>query len=206
MSTFLSQLRWRRATKKFDAEKKVTDDQLNTVLDAIRMAPSSFGLQPFYVAVVRDQLTKEKLQAAGWGQVQFPTSTAVLVFIARSNVSARVDQMLAEMSGGDAAKRAGLKEFEGMLKGFAAGLSPADGKTWAQKQCYIALGFGLAACAELGIASCPMEGFAAPEFDKILGLPEGDFSTVVLTVGNADDQTTVFPQFRFPQSDLFKFV
>lgn len=206
MSTFLSQLQWRRATKKFDASNKVTDAQLDKILDAIRMTPTSFGLQPFYVKVVKDQATKEKLQAAGWGQVQFPTSTATLVFVARSNVFARIDQMLNEMTGGDATKRAAMKDFEGMMKGFAENLNDEARKNWAQKQCYIALGFGLAACAELGVASCPMEGFAPPEFDKILGLPQGDFSTVVLTVGNADPQTQMFPQFRFPKSDLFKTV
>lgn len=204
MSTFLSQLQWRRATKKFDASNKVADAQLEKVLDAIHMTPTSFGLQPFYVKVVKDQATKEKLQAAGWGQVQFPTSTAVLIFVARSDVPARIDQMLTEMTGNDASKREAMKDYEGMMKGFAEQLSDEARKTWAQKQCYIALGFGLAACAELGIASCPMEGFAPPEFDKILGLPQGDFSTVVLTVGHADPQTQLFPQFRFTKKDLFR--
>ena len=93
-----------------------------------------------------------------------------------------------------------------MLTGFATPLSEADAKIWAQKQCYIALGFGLAACAELGVASCPMEGFSREDFDRVLGLPKGDFSTVVMTVGNADPEFKPFPKFRFPLKDLIRQV
>ncbi|MCA2960935.1 MAG: nitroreductase family protein [Silvanigrellales bacterium] len=202
--TFLTQLNWRDATKMFDANKKVADSDLAKVLEAIRMAPTSFGLQPFYVRVVKDEATKKKLQDAGWGQAQFPTSTAVFVFVARNDVMARIDAMLESRTGGDASKRAAMKDYEGMMKGFASALTPADLKTWAQKQAYIALGFGLAAAAELGIASCPIEGFSAPDFDKILGLPEGHFSTVVLAVGHASANATPFPKWRFPSSDIIR--
>ncbi len=206
MSTFLSRLNWRNATKKFDAGNGISKDQLDKVCEAIRLAPSSFGLQPFYVKLVTDSSMKTRLQEAGWGQVQFPTSTAVFVFVARSDVTARVEEMLSAMSGGDTAARAKLGDFEKMLTGFASQLSEVDARQWAQKQCYIALGFGLAACAELGVASCPMEGFSKDDFDKILELPKGHHSTVVMTVGNPDPAFTPHPKFRFANSDLFRQV
>jgi nitroreductase/dihydropteridine reductase len=206
MATFLSQLNWRNATKKFDPSNKVSDATIEKICEGIRMAPSSFGLQPFYVKVVKNSEVKLKLQEVGWGQVQFPTSTAVFVFVARSNVLGRIDEMMREMSGGDAAARQKLADFEKMLTGFATPLSEADAKIWAQKQCYIALGFGLAACAELGVASCPMEGFSREDFDRVLGLPKGDYSTVVMTVGNASPDFKPFPKFRFPLKDLIRQV
>jgi nitroreductase / dihydropteridine reductase len=192
MGSFLSQLEWRNATKKFDESKKVSDADLGRILGAIRMAPTSFGLQPFYVRMVKDAGLKAKLQAAGWGQAQFPTSTATLVFVARTDVKTRIEEMMVSRSKGDPAERAKLKD----------GLDAATAKAWAQKQCYIGLGFGLAACAELGIDSCPMEGFAPAEFDAILGLPKGHFSTVVLTVGTAAVDALKFPKWRFPTEDI----
>lgn len=202
--TFLTQLNWRDATKAFDTNKKVGDAELGKILEAIHMAPTSFGLQPFYVRVVKDDATKRKFQEAGWGQAQFPSATAVLVFVARTDVMARIDEMLTLRTGGDASKRAALKDYEGMMKGFASQQSPSDLKTWAQKQTYIALGFGLAAAAELGVASCPMEGFSPADFDKILGLPEGHHSTVVLAVGHASPTVTPFPKWRFPTNDVIR--
>lgn len=202
--TFLSKLQWRNATKAFDTNRKVDEDSLSKILEAARMAPTSFGLQPFYIRVVKDDATKKKLQEAGWGQAQFPTSTAVLVFVARTDVVARIDQMLDLRTGGDASKRAAMKDYEAMMKGFASQLSPADAKTWAQKQAYIALGFALAAAAELGVASCPMEGFSAADFDKILGLPESQHSTVVLAVGHADPNVKPLAKWRFDAADIVR--
>ena len=170
MGSFLEKLEWRNATKKFDPAKPVTNEQIQKITEAIRMAPSSFGLQPFYVKVVRNAATNEKLKAAGWGQVQFTTSTANLIFVARTDISQRIDSMLTQVTKGNAAARAAMKDYEGMMNTFESNLTPADKKVWAQKQSYIALGFALAACAELGVASCPMEGFVPTEFDKILNL------------------------------------
>jgi len=202
--TFLSQLNWRHATKAFDPAKKVGDADLGKILEAIHMAPTSFGLQPFYVRIVKDEGLRQKMQTAGWGQAQFPTSTAVLVFVARSDVKARIEEMMTSRSGGDATKRAQLKDYEGMMTGWASGMTEEDLKVWAQKQTYIAIGFGLAAAAELGIASCPMEGFNAPEFDTMLGLPKGHYSTVVLTIGHEAAGGDPFPKWRFPKDDILR--
>ena len=93
MATFLSQLNWRNATKKFDPSNNVNDATIEKICEAVRMAPSSFGLQPYYVKVVRNPDMKKKLQEVGWGQQQFPTCTAVFVFVARSHVLARIDEV-----------------------------------------------------------------------------------------------------------------
>jgi nitroreductase len=117
-------------------------------------------------------------------------------------VDQRIEEMLQARSGGKPEARMALADFEKMLKGFSAQLSPEQALVWAQKQCYIALGFALAACAELQMDSCPMEGFAPAEFDGILALPKGHQATVALTVGYADPTFKPFPKFRFSPADI----
>jgi nitroreductase/dihydropteridine reductase len=202
--TFISQLGWRNATKKFDSTRKVDAADLTAIEEAMRMAPTSFGLQPFYVRAVKDSGLREKLQAAGWNQPQFTTGTVVYVLVARDDVLERIEAMMQARSGGDAQARAQLKDYENMMKGAFEGKPAAERLTWAQKQCYIALGFGLAAAAERGVSSCPMEGFSADDFDKILGLPAGHRSTVVLAVGHADTGTPSYPKWRFPKEDIVR--
>jgi nitroreductase len=204
MSTFLNRLEWRHATKAFDGTKSVTDSDLEKILSGIRMAPSSFGLQPFHVEVIRGKVLREKLFHHAWNQVQITSCSALLVFVAHSKLSSRIDQYIEGLSAGNAQARAGLKDYEEMMKGALVNRSPEEQRTWATKQAYIALGFGLAACAELGIDSCPMEGFNSPEFDKLLDLPEGQFSSVLLPIGYADSSVLKRPKFRFPHGDLFK--
>ena len=202
--SYISQLEWRHATKGFDQNKKVTDEELNKVLHAIRMAPSSYGLQPFEVHVVKDQGTKDKLLPHAWNQRQIVTCAALLVFVTRTEVNARIDEYFKAITGGNADARAGMKAYEGMMRGSVQNLTEEDLKAWTARQVYIALGFGLAACAELKLDSCPMEGFVPAEFDKILGLPAKHYSTVLLTVGHRDPSVATFPKFRFPEKDLFK--
>jgi len=192
---FLDKLDWRFATKQFDASKKVSDEDMSKILEAIHMAPSSFGLQPYHVYVVNDDAVKSQLRAAGFNQPQFEEASHILVFCANANVKGRVNKMIDAMGGVS-------DEFAGMLHGFSEGLNDGSAQGWAGKQAYIALGFALAACAELGIDSCPMEGFSNDDFNKILGLDENLSSVCVLATGYRQDGPA-HPKFRFSNDDLF---
>jgi nitroreductase len=75
----LKSLEWRYATKKMNGEK-IPQDKLERILEATRLAPSSYGLTPYNVIVVEDQKLKEELQGACYGQTQLSESSAVLVF------------------------------------------------------------------------------------------------------------------------------
>lgn len=181
--SFLSNLSWRYATKKFDTTRKVSDTDLEQILEAIRMTPSSFGLQPYHFYVVTNQEIKDKIQAAAYNQPQIGTASHLIVFVARTDFDTNNDEYFDLMSGGNIETRAQMKGFEDMLTGFGTSKSPVDYLTWASKQTYIAHGFGLAACAELQIDSCAMEGFDPATVGEILGLPTDQRALVLLPIG-----------------------
>lgn len=201
-NTFLDNLDWRNAEKNFDSTKKVSEADLAKVLHAIKMAPTAFGIQPFHVYVVSDQATKLKLKEKGYNQQQFEDASHVLVFCGRNDLADRVNKYFDIASGGDAEKRAAMKGYENMMKGFAEGKQGEEAMVWAYKQSYIAFGFALAACAELKIDSCPMEGFDPAAFDTILNLPSSLKSVVVLTIGYRKEGPEM-AKVRFPEEDLF---
>lgn len=203
MSTFLKNLNWRYATKSFDTQKKLNPDQRQKILDATRLAPTSFGLQPFHVFLVNDPALRQKIFAAGWNQPQYTTAAEVMVFCSSSDISTRITDYLNLASGGNAEAREKLKGYEGMMRGFLEKLTPEALHVWGAKQAYIALGFAMAACAELQIDSCPMEGFSAPEIDKILNLAPHLKSAVILTIGHRPEGTDSRTKTRFPESDFF---
>lgn len=201
--SFLSQLNWRYATKKF-SDKKVSDENISTIKNTIRMSPTSFGLQPFHVVVVTNPELRTQLRAAAWDQAQITDSPHLFIFCARNDFPNRIESYMnntAEIQGTD---RVNLQGFTDMITGTVAmyGDRAID---WAAHQTYITLGFGLAACAELGIDSCPMEGFDRTQFEKILELPEYLKVQVVMAVGYRDetDSAITRPKVRFPESDLF---
>ncbi len=204
--SFTSQLNWRYATKKFNPAKPVSEESLNGILESIRMAPSSYGLQPFHVTVVSNQEVKEKLKGAAWNQDQLSSAPYVLVFSTRNDGTARIQQLLDLVSGGNAEARAGLKGYEDMMNGTVSSLSPDALKGWSAKQAYIALGFAMAACAELSIDSCPMEGFDNAEFKKILNLPDLLEPAVILPIGYRADDEAPRAKTRFAKDELFDMV
>src|SRR6185369_2905857 len=84
--TLVNQLRWRYATKQFDATRKITDADWQTLEESLLLTPSSFGLQPWRFIFVTDQATKEKLVSASWGQQQIADSSHVVVFAIKKNL------------------------------------------------------------------------------------------------------------------------
>lgn len=197
--SFLSNLEWRYAAKKFDTTKKVSDADLEKITEAIRLTPTSFGMQPYHFYIVTNQEKKDAIQAAAWNQPQVGTSSHLIVMCARNDLIAVKDEYFDAMSGGSAEVRANLKGFEDMVTGFIPHASPE----WAKKQVYIAQGFALAACAELQIDSCPMEGFDPAAVAKILEVPSNLDVAVMLPIGYRAALEHPRPKFRFMKEKVF---
>lgn len=199
---FIHQLEWRYAVKAFDPNKKVLEADLEKLLEAIHLAPSSFGLQPYHVFVISNDEVKTQLRSKGFNQPQFTNCSHIFVFATRSDLNQRIDDYFEIASEGDAEKRDQMASYEAMMRSFAEGKSMESIFDWADRQAYIALGFALAACAELGIDSCPMEGFSTYDFDAILELPENMKSVVCMTIGYRKEEPHR-PKVRFTNEDLF---
>lgn len=205
--SFLSNLSWRYATKKFDTSRKVSDVDLDKILEAIRMTPTSFGLQPYHFYVVTNQEIKDKIQAAAWNQPQIWTSSHLIIFTARTDFKKNNNEYFELMSGWNPETREKLKGYEDMVIGMAWSKNETDYLAWASKQAYIAHGFGLAACAELQIDSCAMEGFDPVAIGEILGLPENQKALVMLPIGyRAEWEAPRGSKVRFPKESLFTII
>jgi nitroreductase/dihydropteridine reductase len=189
-NTFLNNLEWRRAVKHFGD----TPIDTSAVLKAIINAPSSFGLQPYRIIAVRNSDLKKQLQAVCYNQSQVSECDTLFVFCARRDLERRSEEYIRAIQA-DAV-------LIDMIKTFITNLSDKVG--WAIRQTYIALGFALAACAELKIASCPMEGFDASSVHSILGLSENLIPCVLLATGSQTENDGTWPRFRFPETNLIE--
>lgn len=203
-------LQWRAAIKKFDADKKLSTEQLDFLLTAIQLAPTSLGLQSFKVIVVQDGQTRQKLREAGYNQPQITDASQLLVFASETNMDADFGKnyidLIAKTRG---VVREELAGFEQMVLGTLNGLSDEQKIAWSHKQAYIALGVLLTAAADLGVDAAPMEGFDAVKFDEILGLKEKGLTTsVIAAVGFRahDDAYSTLAKVRRPKEELFLHV
>ncbi len=208
MNTFSDALLWRYATKKFDPTKKLTQEQVDYLMNAGRLAPTSFGLQPFKILVITDQKTKEQLSPAAFNQAQIIDSSAVFVLAAnKSGLTAQdVDSFITLVSQTRGVPVDTLAGFRQTLLDFSTRATTEQQIEWIKKQLYIVLGVMMSAAAMSAIDSCPMEGFNPSEVDKVLGLEAlGLTSAVLLSVGYraTDDTYSQAKKVRKPMNELF---
>ncbi len=184
MTSLLDKLNWRYATKKMDPSKTVPQDKLDQILEAIRLAPTSSGTQPFEVFVVTNPEIRAEIQKVAWDQAQVTEGSHLLVFAAWDNYTAdRIDAVFNQMED-ERGKSEMLAGYYDKLKSTYLPRDADVNHNHAARQAYIALGFALAAAAELEIDSTPMEGFDPDKVDDILGLREkGLRSTTLLPLG-----------------------
>jgi nitroreductase len=203
----IEKLKWRAAIKNFDPTKKVSDADLDQLLTAIQLAPSSLGLQHYRVLVVENPEIREKLREAAHGQAQLTESSHVIIFAAETVLDEAYGKKYIDL----VAKtreigREHLEGYEQMVVNSLNGLAEDQKLIWAAKQAYISLGVLLTAAAELGIDACPMEGFLAGKFDEILGLKELGLTTVVIApIGYRSDEDVYskLAKVRKPKEELF---
>ncbi len=200
--TVLAQLNWRYATKKFDPAKKIAPDLWAKLEQAVVLAPSSYGLQPWKFVVVTDPDVRKRLHPVSYNQPQVLDASHLVVFAAKNPPTpADVDahaRRTAEVRGVPPEKLDGFKQ---MMLGSLSRMDAAQAHRWAGRQTYIALGVFLSAAAMMGVDACPMEGFQGDQYDEILGLKaKGLASLVIATAGyrSPDDANANLPKSRFP--------
>jgi len=202
----LKSLEWRYATKKMNGEK-IPQDKLERILEATRLAPSSYGLTPYNVIVVEDQKLKEELQGACYGQTQLVDSSAVLVFATWDEVTEHsVGNYINEIAKQRETPVESLNGLQDMMNGSLTNMTHEQKISWAQRQAYIGLGFALTAAAVEEVDSTPMEGFVPESVDTVLGLQElGLKSVVVLPLGYRDTENDYLSTLKKVRWDNGKF-
>jgi nitroreductase/dihydropteridine reductase len=203
----IEKLNWRYATKVYDPERAVSDDKLNAILEAVRLAPTSWGLQPFEVLVVKDPAIRQAIRAVGFDQPQITDASHLLAFAAWDNYTdARINAVVEEIGrqrGGDLQP---IRDYYDLLKGMYLPRSAEENYQHAARQAYIAFGLGVTAAAFEEVDATPMEGFDAAQVDEILGLrAQGLRSVTLLALGyraENGDWLSGLKKVRRPMADL----
>jgi nitroreductase len=181
MTAVIDKLNWRYATKKFDPAKQVDDATLERILEAVRLAPTSSGLQPFEVFVVKNPELRAKIREVGWNQSQITEASHLLVFAAWDNITPqRIDWMFDYTNEVRGFINEGWEAYRKQLHAIIAARGDQANFDAAARQAYIALGVAMVAAAFEGVDATPMEGFDPAAVDQILSLKERNLRSVVI--------------------------
>lgn len=209
--TLIVKLSKRYASKQMNG-KKLPQEKVDNILEAIRLAPTSMGLQPFKVLVVESQDIKNKIfETAAPGQPQIPNASQVIIFACYREVTVEILDTYFDLINKTRPMLAKEKvvAYRNMMNGLIT--APAEANfQWAARQAYIALGFGLATAADEEVDSVPIEGYNPAALDELLNLKEKNLGSVcMLAIGYRDDETDYnahLPKVRKSTQDLFEYL
>jgi len=210
MNNFIENQNWRYATKKFDATKKVSTEDLETLKKAIQLSSSSYGLQLYKVFIIENPEVRAQLQPVSWGQSQIVDASHLLVFANIVNVQeSHIDAYVQNIADTRGLSIEDLKGYSDFMKSKIVPLPVEQKAVWTSKQTYLALGNLLNAAAELKIDVTPMEGFEPEKYNEILGLDKlGLNASLVAAIGyrHEEDATQHFAKVRKPIEELFETI
>jgi nitroreductase/dihydropteridine reductase len=177
----LERLQWRYATKKMDPTKAVPQAKVDRILEAVRLTPTSSGLQPFEIVVVTNKAVREKIKAIAHGQGQITDCSHLLVFAAWDNYTPERINMMFDLAN----EERGSKDeaWESYRSALLSRYTQRDAELnfqHAARQAYIGLGTALIAAAFDEVDSTPMEGFDADALDELLQLRSRGLRSVLM--------------------------
>ena len=200
-----TQLRWRYATKKFDATKFLSAEKIETIKESFNLTATSYGLQPLKLVIIKDKVLQESLVEHSWNQRQVADASHLLVFCIEKKLSALyIQEHFNRIKEIRKTPDDILKPFETFLLEDFEGKSTEDIQTWSKNQAYLAMGNLLTVCALEEIDACPMEGFSPEKYDELLDLDAQNLmSVLVMPIGYRaeDDMFSTFKKVRRPLED-----
>ena len=180
MKSIVEELNWRYATKLFDSTKKLTSEQLNGLLEVVRLSPTSYGLQPFKVLVVNSPALRKQLLKHSFGQQQIVDASHLLIFCAETILNSEIiDQYIERIATTRSIEVSKLTGYKDFMCRTLLGQSVDAIIHWNAKQIYLALGMLLQSCSKLKIDATPMEGFDAQGYIETLQLEKLNLHPVI---------------------------
>lgn len=185
MSEFLEAMAFRHACKAFDTEKQIPGEKFESILEVARISPSSFGMEPWRLIVVRNPNLRKALKSACWNQNQITDSSELVIFTTDNDTVRSDSPYVRKMFERRGLPSEAVDTYLGVYKNY---LTPIEEdeillENWTAKQCYIALANMMTYAATLKIDSCPIEGFDKESVEAILDLEYGHSVAVICAFG-----------------------
>ena len=197
------QLQWRYATKKFDSNKKITDQKLQVLKEAFNLTATSFGLQTLKLVIVDNPEARAALLPHSYNQKQVVEASHLFVICIQDDIS--TEDVVNYYKNVKALRNTPDEVLEPFKKSL---ISMMDNKTvqerqqWSKNQAYIALGNLMTVCAVEAIDACPMEGFSPSDYDTLLNLKDKNLKSVLLLPVGYRSQDDMFANLKKVRTPL----
>jgi nitroreductase len=206
--TIIGALTWRRAIRAFDTTKKVSDENIKTILESANLSPSSYGFEAWKFFVITNPEIRAQLRKAGYDQPKITDASHLIVITRRTDTENLSTELIARTAVAQNKTVEDLASFKQMTDGAITGReSGAPRDAWLASQTYIALGIMMETASLLGVDNAPMEGFNPSAVNEILGLSEKNLSAVtMLALGYRSSDAPLTPKVRRDYNEVVEFI
>lgn len=185
MSEFLEAMAFRHACKRFDTTKSIPQEQFESILEVARISPSSFGMEPWRLIVVRNDSLRKALKPLCWNQNQITECSELVILTTDNDIVRSRSPYVRKMFERRGLESEAVDTYVGVYKNYLAPLENDELllENWTAKQCYIAAANMMTYAATLKIDSCPIEGFEKEQVEAVLDLPQGKTVALICAFG-----------------------
>jgi len=199
---FAEVVRRRRSVRSYDSSKEVSDEQLKELFELVKLSPSSYNLQPWEFVVVRDKKDRERLKACAHNQQHVGDASAAVIVLGTKNPSGRADAIAADRIRKGLMSEEKKKKFEARVKAISE--DEAKARLWTVNSTSLACMTLMLAAEDMGLATCPMEGFDAECVKKEFDIPKEYEVVMLITLGYAKREQPERPM-RYGFEDIVHF-
>lgn len=198
-------MHFRFACKEFE-QRKIAKEDFDLILESGILAPSSYGIEPTRLLIVRDSQMRADLQRICMNQKQLSQASEIVIYkglvSAFYSPSSYISRMIARRTDKNKELHASyVQRLESKLAQF-------DDRAlvnWSLKQTYLVAQAMMDTAAFLGIDSCAIEGFNKSELESYLKLDtfKEQVSLIVAFGYRAMEQTQ---RLRLAREEIIEFI
>jgi nitroreductase len=205
MSEFINAMAFRHACKRFDTAKQIPAEQFESLLEVCRTSPSSFGMEPWRLIVVRNEALRKALKPSCWNQSQITECSELVIFTTDNDSVRSGTRYVKEMFARRGMDEEAVNTYMGVYKNYLSLIECHEDllENWTAKQCYIAVANMMTYAATLKIDSCPIEGFEKEQVEAVLDLPQGHSVALMCAFGYRVDPQS--PQVRLSMKEIVEY-
>ncbi len=209
----IQDLTWRHTVKKYDPNRKVSQQDLDIFYEALRLSPSSINSQPWKFVVINSRVARQRMNATFIEKFQFNQphvfeSSQIILFAhnptyTRADFAEVVDKGIKDGRVQPENREAAFNSFA-----FAELNTDADGGTgpWTKAQLYLAFGNAMHTLARLRIGATPIEGIDVERVNAEFAVELDGFQCdVALAIGYShpeEDFNAALPKSRKNLEDV----
>jgi len=202
----ITALEHRYAVNAFDTTKKVSDEDIKTILESARLAPSSYGLEPWKFILVQNPDVRQKIREVGYGQSKITDASHLVVIAYRKDGESVVSELIARTAVVQGKTPEELSGFQQMIHSAMNSRSNEARDAWLKAQSYIPLGIMIETAALLGVDTGPMEGFDPTKVDEILGLVDQHLNAATMLAIGYRSQDSDRPKVRRAYDEVVEVI